>query len=102
MVDSIHIHAVDYLAVIFYALLPHQGCRFMLEEHPTWLQYLPELLEVSEVGDLDYQRFSFIFILFLREESSRERYLDSYLQDNSGDMQYSASNPVNLRDFDIV
>ena len=37
---------------------------------------------------------TFISILFLREESSRQRYLDSYLQDNSGDMQYSASNPV--------
>jgi len=37
---------------------------------------------------------TFIYILFLREESSRQRYLDSYLQDNSGDMQYSASNPV--------
>ena len=36
----------------------------------------------------------FISILFLREESSRQRYLDSYLQDNSGDMQYSASNPM--------
>jgi hypothetical protein len=36
---------------------------------------------------------TFISILFLREESSRQRYLDSYLQDNS-DMQYSASNPV--------
>jgi len=37
---------------------------------------------------------TFISILFLREESSRQRYLDSYLQDNSGDMQYSVSNPV--------
>jgi hypothetical protein len=37
---------------------------------------------------------TFISILFLREESSRQRYLDSYLQDNFGDMQYSASNPV--------
>ena len=37
---------------------------------------------------------TFISILFLREESSPQRYLDSYLQDNSGDMQYSASNPV--------
>jgi hypothetical protein len=37
---------------------------------------------------------TFISILFLREESSRQRYLDSYLQDNSGDMQYSASIPV--------
>jgi hypothetical protein len=36
---------------------------------------------------------TFISILFLREESSPQRYLDSYLQDNSGDMQYSASNP---------
>ena len=33
---------------------------------------------------------TFISILFLCEESSRQRYLDSYLQD----MQYSASNPV--------
>jgi hypothetical protein len=37
---------------------------------------------------------TFISILFPREESSRQRYLDSYLQDNSSDMQYSASNPV--------
>ena len=37
---------------------------------------------------------TFVSILFLREESSRQRYLDSYLQDNSGDIQYSASNPV--------
>jgi len=28
---------------------------------------------------------TFISILFLREESSRQRYLDSYLQDNSGE-----------------
>jgi hypothetical protein len=34
---------------------------------------------------------TFTSILFLREESSRQRYLDSYLQDNYGDMQYSAS-----------
>ncbi len=31
---------------------------------------------------------TFISILFLREESSRQRYLDSFLQDNSGDVQY--------------
>ena len=31
----------------------------MLKEHPKWLQYLPELLEVSEVGDLDYYRFGY-------------------------------------------
>jgi hypothetical protein len=37
---------------------------------------------------------TFVSILFLREESSQQQYLDSYLQDNSGDMQYSASNPV--------
>jgi hypothetical protein len=36
---------------------------------------------------------TFISILFLREESSPQRYLDSYLQDYSGDMQYSVSNP---------
>jgi hypothetical protein len=37
---------------------------------------------------------NFISILFLREESSGQQYLDSYLHDNSGDVQYSASNPV--------
>ena len=33
-----------------------------------------------------------ISILFLREESSQQRYMNSYLQDDSGDRQYSASN----------
>ena len=37
--------------------------------------------------------FSFISILFLHEESSWQRYMDSYLQDNSGNRQYSTSNP---------
>jgi hypothetical protein len=37
---------------------------------------------------------TFISILFLCEESSRQQYLDSYLQVSSDDMQYSASNPV--------
>jgi hypothetical protein len=37
---------------------------------------------------------TFISILFLHQESSRQRYLDSHLQDNSGDMQYFTSNPV--------
>jgi hypothetical protein len=38
-----------------------------------------------------------ISLLFLREESCWQRYLSSYLQDESGNMRYSASNPLHRK-----
>jgi hypothetical protein len=35
-----------------------------------------------------------ISLLFLREESCWQQYLSSYLQDKSGNVRYSASNPL--------